>query len=111
MVLAKEKATLSNCLEDAPPIAAPHSSTDPRAARLAKFEREQLIVDDLNRGVSVAEIAALVGVGNAGLVGGFAQVDAKVAFFSVLRRKPLERLDSRVDSDRLLGAERVSNAC
>ncbi len=37
--------------------------TDARAARLAKFKREQLIVDDLNRGVSVAEIAARVGIG------------------------------------------------
>ncbi len=35
----------------------------PRAARLAKFKREQLIVDYLNRGASVAEIAAHVGVG------------------------------------------------
>jgi transposase-like protein len=34
-----------------------------RAARLAKFEREQLIVDYLNRGVSIAEIAARIGVG------------------------------------------------
>ena len=33
------------------------------APRLRKFEREQLIVDYLNRGVSVAEIAARVGVG------------------------------------------------
>ncbi len=33
-----------------------------RAARLAKFEREQLIVDYLNRGVSVAEIAARIEV-------------------------------------------------
>ncbi len=37
--------------------------TDARAARLEKFQREQLIVDYLNRGVSVAEIAARVGVG------------------------------------------------
>ncbi len=34
-----------------------------RAARLTKFKREQLVVDYLNRGVSVAEIAARVGVG------------------------------------------------
>ena len=33
-----------------------------RAARRAKFERERLIVDSLNRGVSVAEIAARIGV-------------------------------------------------
>ena len=34
-----------------------------RAARLEKFQREQRIVEYLNRGVSVAEIAARVGVG------------------------------------------------
>ena len=33
-----------------------------RAARLARFERERLIVDFLNRGVPVAEIAARIGV-------------------------------------------------
>ena len=33
-----------------------------RAARVAKFERERLIVDSLNRGVSVAEIARRIGV-------------------------------------------------
>ncbi len=36
---------------------------DARAARLAQFKREQGIVDYLNRGVSVAEIAARIGVG------------------------------------------------
>ena len=35
---------------------------DAREARLAKFKREQLIVEYLNRGVSIAEIAAQVGV-------------------------------------------------
>ena len=34
-----------------------------RAARRAKFQREQLIVDFLNRGVAVAEMAARIGVG------------------------------------------------
>ena len=34
-------------------------ASEARAARLAKFERERLIVDDLDRGVSVAEISAL----------------------------------------------------
>jgi transposase-like protein len=33
-----------------------------RAARAAKFERERLIVDSLNRGVAVAEIAERIGV-------------------------------------------------
>ncbi len=33
-----------------------------RAARMHKFERERLIVDSLNRGVSVAEIAGRIGV-------------------------------------------------
>ncbi len=39
------------------------SSGGTRAARLKGFERERLIVDYLNRGVSVSEIAAHVGVG------------------------------------------------
>ncbi len=43
--------------------AAHTSPTATRAARLAKFQREQLIVDYLNRGVSVAEIAAEIGIG------------------------------------------------
>jgi hypothetical protein len=38
-------------------------ATEPRAARRAKFKREQVIVDYLNRGVSVAEIAARFDVG------------------------------------------------
>ncbi len=63
MILAKENAALSVFLEAAPPVAPSPPSPDPRAARLAKFKREQLIVDYLNRGVSVAEIAARVGVG------------------------------------------------
>ena len=45
------------------PAAADNPSSEARAARLAKFKREQLIVDYLNRGVSVAEIAAQIGVG------------------------------------------------
>ena len=52
----------SACPEAAAPVAA-NPPADARAARLAKFKREQLIVDTLNRGVSVAEIAARVGVG------------------------------------------------
>ena len=48
---------------DAVMPAACNPPTEARAARLAKFRREQLIVDYLNRGVSVAEIAARVGVG------------------------------------------------
>ena len=54
---------MSACLEAAPPVAPSNPSTDARAARLAKFKREQMIVEYLNRGVSVAEIAARVGVG------------------------------------------------
>ena len=53
-----------------PPVSKPlrpsrphYPSTEARAARLAKFKREQTIVEYLNRGVSVAEIAAQVGVG------------------------------------------------
>ena len=33
-----------------------------RAARTRKFERERLIVDSLNRGLAVAEIARRIGV-------------------------------------------------
>jgi hypothetical protein len=40
--------------------AAPRPAT---AAHLARFKREQLIVDYLNRGVGIAEIAARIGVG------------------------------------------------
>ncbi len=49
-----------------PEAAAPVASDPPAEAssqRLAKFKREQVVVDTLNRGVSVAEIAARVGVG------------------------------------------------
>ena len=53
---------MSACLETAPSIAPSLPTTDARAARLAKFRREQLIVDYLNRGVSVAEIAARLGL-------------------------------------------------
>ena len=48
---------------DAPLSAAPSPQpADPRAARLAKFKREQRIVEYLNRGVAVAEIAARMGL-------------------------------------------------
>ncbi len=52
----------SACPEATAP-AASHPPADARSQRLAKFKREQLIVEYLNRGVSVAEIAARVGVG------------------------------------------------
>jgi hypothetical protein len=45
---------------ESPPLQSPE---DARAARLKTFEREQLIVDYLNRGVSVAEIATRFNVG------------------------------------------------
>ncbi len=51
------------CLDAPLPAAPSPQPADSRAARLAKFKREQLIVDFLNRGVSVAEIAAQIGVG------------------------------------------------
>ncbi len=54
---------MSDPLEAAAPTAALSPPAEARAARLAKFQREQLIVDYLNRGVSVVEIAARVGVG------------------------------------------------
>ena len=53
---------MSACLETASPTAA-SPPADARAAGMAKFKREQLIVEYLNRGVSVSEIAARVGVG------------------------------------------------
>ena len=37
-------------------------SIEARRAGQAKFERERLIVDSLNRGLSVAEIAQRIGV-------------------------------------------------
>ena len=46
-----------------PPVSPARPLGDRRAARLAKFRREQLVVGYLNRGVSVAEIAAHIGVG------------------------------------------------
>ena len=54
---------MSDCPQAASPTAVMNASADARPARLAKFERERLIVDYLNRGVSVAEIAAHIGVG------------------------------------------------
>ena len=47
----------------AAPTAAANPPAQARAARLEKFQREQAIVEYLNRGVSVAEISASVGVG------------------------------------------------
>ncbi len=54
---------MSEFPDAASPAATFAAPTDARAARLQNFQREQLIVDYLNRGVSVAEIAAQVGVG------------------------------------------------
>ncbi len=62
MPAATENAAVSDPAETAPPTAC-NPPTDARASRLAKLKREQLIVDYLNRGVSVAEIAARIGVG------------------------------------------------
>ncbi len=50
-------------LEAASPAVPGNPPSETRAARLKGFERERLIVDYLNRGVSVSEIAAHVGVG------------------------------------------------
>ena len=54
---------MSEFPDTASPAATFAAPTDARAARLQNFQREQLIVDYLNRGVSVAEIAARVGIG------------------------------------------------
>ncbi len=60
-ILAMETPVFASL--DAPLSAAPAPQpADPRAARLAKFKREQRIVEYLNRGVAVAEIAAQVGL-------------------------------------------------
>ncbi len=53
---------VSACPEAAAPVAS-DPPAEARSQRLAKFKREQVVVDTLNRGVSVAEIAARVGVG------------------------------------------------
>jgi hypothetical protein len=65
----KENAPMSNLAEAAslPLAKSPPDdpqSPDARAARLAKFEREKVVVECLNRGVSVAEIAAHLGIGD-----------------------------------------------
>ena len=54
---------MSDCAEAASPAVLQGQPTSPRAARLEKFKREQIVVDYLNRGVSVAEISARLGVG------------------------------------------------
>jgi hypothetical protein len=54
---------VSACPDALVRAAADHPPTAARAARLAKFKREQRIVEYLNRGVSVAEIATRIGVG------------------------------------------------
>ncbi len=61
----KENRAVPACLDPAHPAApaeGAHAPTEARAARLAKFRREQLIVDYLNRGVSTAEIATRIDV-------------------------------------------------
>ncbi len=55
---------MSDCPEAALPAAPCDPSADARVARLKTFERDRLIVDCLNRGVSVAGIAARVGAGD-----------------------------------------------
>jgi transposase-like protein len=54
---------MSDGLEAALSAAPCNPLLEQRAARLTKFERERLIVEYLNRGVSIAEIAARIGVG------------------------------------------------
>ena len=63
MLQLNEIAPISSLPEPSTPVAPCNPPEEARAARLAKFKREQLIVDYLNRGVSIAEIAARVGVG------------------------------------------------
>jgi hypothetical protein len=58
---------MSQSVDSGSPAAPPDRSTQARRAareaRLAKFGREKLIVEYLNRGVSIPEIAAQIGVG------------------------------------------------
>jgi len=54
---------LSDVFGAAAPAAACIPPSEARAGRLKTFQREQLIVEYLNRGVSIAEIAARVAVG------------------------------------------------
>lgn len=49
------------------PLHAPGSRDRRRVARRTRLERERLIVDGPNRGVSIAEIAARIGVTEKGL--------------------------------------------
>jgi hypothetical protein len=58
---------MSQSVDSVPPAAPPDQSIQARRqareARLAKFGREKLIVEYLNRGISIPEIAAQIGVG------------------------------------------------
>ncbi len=54
---------MSDRRETAPPPAARPAPAEAQGARLKRFQREQAIVEYLNRGVSVVEIAARIGVG------------------------------------------------
>ncbi len=55
---------MSECVQSDPPAVPPRSRSKKarREARLAKFERDKIIVECLNRGVSIPEIAARVRV-------------------------------------------------
>ncbi len=54
---------MSDRRETAPPPAARPAPAEAQGARLKRFQREQAIVEYLNRGVSVVEIDARIGVG------------------------------------------------
>ncbi len=54
---------MSDRLEAPSPVAACDPFAEACAARLRKFEREKVVVDYLNRGVPVSEIATRIGVG------------------------------------------------
>jgi transposase-like protein len=59
----EESTQVSECVQSAQPSIPRRRSTKVRReARLAKYERERLVVEYLNRGVSVPEIAAQLGV-------------------------------------------------
>ena len=60
---AASVAPLASAAPNAPISRVAASGAVARSARLKRFEREQVVVEYLNRGVSVVEIAARIGVG------------------------------------------------
>ncbi len=101
---------MSDCPEAALPAARCDPSADARVARLKTFERDRLIVDDLNRGVSVAEIAARVGVGDKrmrALVVTIARNTCRKTLKTLIQRPGSRRFDPRPDPTRFTQVDLV----